>query len=331
MSIFARTRINRKSQWVRDLMAETSINVSDLILPIFVVEGEGIVEPIKSLPGVYRYSIDKLIEKLREVILDGISSIMLFPCVDSKFKSFDGIEAVNPDNLICRTIKTIKDKQIDIGIICDVALDPYTTHGHDGVVVGEQIDNDLTVEILVKQALVQARAGCDFVAPSDMMDGKVSSIRAALENEGYSQCGIIAYSAKYCSKLYGPFREAVRSLTKAPIDKSSYQMDVRNSKEAMRQINIHAGEGADMVIVKPGLCYLDVIKLASETINIPVIGYQVSGEYAMIKFAALNNCFSFIDVLIETMIAYKRAGASGIITYGAHDVAKYLKSEKTGI
>lgn len=305
------------------MIAENNLKVSDLIWPIFIKEGKNIKEPISTMDCVYRYSIDQAVIAIREARDLGISAIAIFPSIDSNLKTEDAKESFNPDNLVARAIKEIKDKVDNIGIICDVALDPYTSHGHDGLLIDNYVHNDKTLEVLVKQALMQAQAGCDIIAPSDMMDGRILAIREALEDASLVKTGILSYSAKYASKFYGPFRDAVGSRSsKNECDKKHYQMDFRNSKEAMRQIEQDIMQGADIVMVKPGMPYLDVIKAASDNFDIPIFAYQVSGEYAMLKYASAHNCFNYNDVLYESLIAFKRAGASAIFTYGAIEMAK---------
>ena len=321
-----RHRRNRKDSWIRDLVAENHLRVDDLIWPIFVVDGKNIKEEIKTLPGVYRYSIDLAVEEIKNAKQLGIKAVAIFPVTDKSLKTEDGRESYNPNNLICNSIKKIKDTVVDIGVICDVALDPYTSHGHDGVLneVKNYVDNDQTIEILIKQALVQAEAGCDVIAPSDMMDGRILKIRQALERNNFINVNILAYSAKYASNFYGPFRDAVGSSTNLGIaDKKNYQMDFRNSKEALQEIASDIKEGADIVMIKPGMPYLDIVLQASKNFNVPIFVYQVSGEYAMLKFAAEQNCFSYEKALIESLTSFKRAGASAILTYAAID-ATYL-------
>lgn len=325
---FPRTRLRRlrKSAWMRDLVAQNSLKAQDLILPLFVIEGENIEQKINHLPEVSRFSIDLIVKKAKEAKDLGISAIMLFPSIDQKLKTADGQEAVNENNLICRTIKAIKKEVPEIGIICDVALDPYTTHGHDGIIdENAYVLNDETIEVLCKQALVQAEAGCDIVAPSDMMDGRIAIIRDVLDKNGFIDVAIMSYAAKYASSFYGPFRHAVGSVSNLKkADKKTYQMDFRNSVEAMREIALDVNEGSDMLIIKPGMPYLDVVKEATQSFSLPIISYQVSGEYAMLKYAASNGAFDFDNALFESLIAFKRAGASAIITYGAIEAVRNL-------
>jgi len=323
-----RPRRNRQSPWIRELLAENRLHPSDLIMPFFVIDGKNKKEAIKTLPDQFRFSIDLLVKEVVKARDLGIAAIMLFPVTDAKLKTADGSEALNIDNLICRAVKTIKKQVPEIGVICDVALDPYTSHGHDGL-VGQDglVLNDQTLAILCKQALVQARAGCDIVAPSDMMDGRVGEIRKYLDEHGFERVAIMSYAAKYASNFYGPFRNAVGSDKNLNAsDKKNYQMDFRNSVEAIREINLDVGEGADMLIIKPGLPYLDIIAKAKSMCNLPIISYQVSGEYAMLKLAAQNILLDFDAALYETLIAFKRAGAKAIITYGAMEMAHKLKS-----
>lgn len=316
-----RLRRNRSTEWQRSLIAETKLSPENLILPIFIIEGTNQKQEIKSLPGIYRLSIDLLVTTAKEAEAMGIKAIALFPVVDSELKSEHADEAYNLDNLICRAVRTLKHAGINIGIICDVALDPYTLHGHDGIVIDGDVDNDETIEALSNQALTLAKAGVDIVAPSDMMDGRILHIRDNLDNEGFTSTGILSYSAKYCSSFYGPFRDAVGSNKKTYLSKATYQMDIRNVKEAMREIEQDIEEGADMILVKPGMPYLDVVKEASMSFNIPIFAYQVSGEYAMMKFAAENGALDWNKALIESLTCIKRAGASAIFTYAAMEVA----------
>lgn len=323
-----RLRRNRKAFWLRELIAESNLSVNDLVLPLFVVEGHNERQEIKTMPGIYRLSIDQIVETAKKAAELGINAIALFPSIDQSLKSENADEAYNLDNLICRTIRCIKNTNIDIGIICDVALDPYTTHGHDGIVHHGEVDNDKSVRALCNQALVLAKAGVDIVAPSDMMDGRIGAIREYLDKEGFINVGILAYAAKYASSFYGPFRDAVRSNKKNYLDKSSYQMDVRNIKEAMLEIEHDIAEGADMVMVKPGMPFLDVIREAANNFNAKIFAYQVSGEYAMLKFAAEAGALDWGKSLIESLISFKRAGATAIFTYAALEVAEILKNNK---
>ena len=284
---FPRTRLRRNRQfpWTRNLISESDLSVNDLILPLFVTEGEKTIENISSLPSVKRYSIDAILKKIEEVKDLKIPAVAIFPHIEKKLKTFDGKEALNKNNLICRTIKEIKKNFPDIGLICDVALDPYTTHGHDGIVRKNYIANDETIEILSEQAIIQAEAGADIIAPSDMMDGRIGIIRDRLDNEGFNNTIILSYAAKFASNFYGPFRDAVgSSKTLGKTDKKTYQMDFKNSDEAIREVSMDINEGADIVMIKPALPYLDVITKIKEKFNIPIFAYQVSGEFSILKF-----------------------------------------------
>ncbi len=319
-----RLRRNRQTPWIRDLTAQTVVMPSDLILPLFVIEGKNKSEKINSLLDVSRLSIDLIVKKVKEARGLGIPAVMLFPVIEQKLKSEDGKEALNEKNLICRAVTEIKNAVPDIGVICDVALDPYTTHGHDGLIdKNNYMINDATIEILCEQALVQAKAGCDIIAPSDMTDGRVGAIRKALDDSGFIKVGVMSYAAKYASNFYGPFRDAVNSVKNLnKSDKKNYQMDFRNSDEAMREIALDIAEGADMIIIKPGMPYLDIVKEASQKFQLPIISYQVSGEYAMLKHAAKAGVLDFKATYHESLIAFKRAGVSAIITYGALEAVK---------
>ena len=323
-----RLRRNRKTQWARDLTKESSLSPCDFIWPIFVREGENIKEDVTSMPGVVRYSIDRLVEAVAEAESLGISAVAIFPYLQPELKDSVGSVATQPDNLICRAIEKLKAENLNIGIQCDVALDPFTSHGHDGLLSPNgQIMNDETVELLCKQALVQARAGCDIISPSDMMDGRVGEIRRALDKNNFGNIQITSYAAKYASGFYGPFRDALGSTSMlSNFSKATYQLDPRNSDEAMREIALDIAEGADMIMVKPGLPYLDIIYRAKKQFGIPIFGYQVSGEYAMIKAAANNQWLEHDGCMMESLIAFKRAGASGILTYFALDAARFLKN-----
>lgn len=323
----ARLRRTRMQPWRRELVAEHRLHASDLIWPLFIQEGKNTATPIPSLPGVARLTLDLLVARAKEARDLGIPAIAIFPVIDPKLKSPMGDEALFPDNLVCRAIREIKSAVPEIGVIADVALDPYTTHGHDGIFEDGKILNDKTVEVLCKQAIAQAKAGCDIVAPSDMMDGRVGAIRAALEEEGFHDTIILAYAAKYASAMYGPFRDAVDSAKQlGGGDKKTYQMDIRNGDEAMREIALDVAEGADMVMVKPGIAYLDIVQRAAAETNVPVLAYQVSGEYAMIKAAAEKHWIAGDAVMFEHLLAFKRAGARAILTYAARNVAERLQS-----
>lgn len=323
-----RLRRNRKAAWSRAMMQEHQLSPSDLILPLFVIEGEGREEPVASMPGVTRASIDLVVEKARAAAGLGIPAVALFPNTDDALRSADAAEALNPDNLICRAVRTLKKQVPEIGVICDVALDPYTSHGHDGLMVDERIDNDLTLDVLKEQALVQAGAGADILAPSDMMDGRIGVIRQALEDEGHKDVQLMAYSAKYASGFYGPFRDAIGSSGQLVGDKKTYQMDPANSEEALREVALDIAEGADMVMVKPGLCYLDIVARVASSFHCPTFVYQVSGEYAMLMAAANEGWLEKDRVMMESLMAFKRAGAAGILTYFALDAARLLAAKQ---
>lgn len=321
-----RMRRTRMHKWCRDMVAENSLKPEDLVLPIFVKEGSG-NEAIKTLPGVNRVGTKEAIAHAKEARDLGIKMLALFPVVDAKLKSDDGKESYNPNNLICRAVKEIKAAVPEIGLMADVALDPYTTHGHDGIVVDGEVENDETVKILVEQSLALVSAGVDAVAPSDMMDGRVGAIREAFEEEGFKNTLVVSYAAKYKSAFYGPFRDAVGSKLKGDaIDKSSYQMDFRNSAEAITECMMDESEGADMLIVKPGMPYLDVVAKVKDETGLPVLAYHVSGEYAMLKFAAEHGALDYNKALIEALTAFKRAGCNAVITYAALDAAKLINS-----
>lgn len=315
----------RRHDWTRRLVAETTLSPSDLIWPLFVVEGTNTRLPVPSMPGVERLSTDLAVSAAAEAAELGIPVVALFPFTDPGLKTADGREALNANNLVCRTVRAIKQAVPEIGILCDVALDPYTDHGHDGVIVDNYVANDETVEILVRQALMQAEAGCDIIAPSDMMDGRVGAIRAALEAQGFTNTLIMAYAAKYASAFYGPFRDAVGSAKSLTGDKRSYQMDPANGDEALREVALDIAEGADMVMVKPGMPYLDILRRVKETFGRPTFAYQVSGEYAMLMAAAERGWLETESAMMESLIGFKRAGASGILTYFARDAARLMR------
>ncbi|CAI27724.1 Delta-aminolevulinic acid dehydratase [Ehrlichia ruminantium str. Gardel] len=321
---FPTTRLRRKRshQWLRNLVRENNLSVNDLILPLFVHDDEGVSEPIKQLPDIKRYSIPELLNVVAQAADLGINAIALFPVVKNNLKSEKAEEAFNPNNLICRAIKILKDNIPKIGIIADVALDPYTISGHDGIIIDQKIDNDATVATLCKQALVLAAAGCDIIAPSDMMDGRIKEIRNSLDNCNFQDICILSYAVKYCSSFYKPFREAVGSCkTSKTIDKSTYQVDAGNINEALIEVQMDINEGADIVMIKPGMPYLDVIKSVSQKYEIPIFAYQVSGEYAMIKVASQNHLLDYDQAIYESLLSFKRAGAKSILTYAAMDVA----------
>jgi porphobilinogen synthase len=326
ISPIARPRRLRVSPWIRNMVSEHRVTVNDLIWPVFIQEGNNLRTPIASMPGVERFSIDLLTLAVKEARDLGIPAIALFPATPANLKTQDGEEAFNPENLVCRTIRAIKSAVPDIGIICDVALDPYTSHGQDGLVRNGVVVNDETVEVLCKQSVVQARAGCDVIAPSDMMDGRVGAIRKALDNAGFSHVAILSYAAKYASAFYGPFRDAVGSANNlGKSDKKTYQMDPSNSSEALREVALDIAEGADMVMVKPGMPYLDVVARVKDTFKVPTFAYQVSGEYAMLCAAAANGWLDREKVILESLLSFKRAGADGVLTYFAMEAAKLLK------
>jgi porphobilinogen synthase len=323
---FPRTRLRRvrNSDWMRRLVSENDLSVNDLILPIFIREGTNKVEQIKTMPDVNRYSIDKIDTILDKAIKLRIPMIALFPYTPNSKKDKFGSESTNENNLICRALRKIKKKYKNIGVMCDVALDPYTSHGHDGILKGDIIDNDSTLDVLVKQSLLQAKMGCDVIAPSDMMDGRVGKIRKALDINNLKETKILSYAVKYASNFYGPFRDAVGSRKNLKGDKKTYQMDFRNSSEALREVGLDINEGADIVMVKPGMPYLDIIKSIKDNFKIPVFSYQVSGEYSLIKYGIKNNLINK-ESIFESLISLKRAGSNAIVTYFALDVAKKLK------
>jgi porphobilinogen synthase len=320
-----RMRRLRRHDWTRRLVAENSLSPADFIWPVFVIEGENRREPISSMPGVERLSVDLLVKAAKEAADLGIPVIALFPQTPAALKSDDGREAVNPDNLVCRAVRAIKAEVPQIGVLCDVALDPYTTHGHDGLLVDGDVHNDATIEMLVQQSLVQVEAGCDIIAPSDMMDGRIGAIRGALEKAGHHNTLLMAYAAKYASAFYGPFREAVGSAKSLTGDKRSYQMDPANGDEALREVALDLAEGADMVMVKPGMPYLDLVRRVKERFGVPTFAYQVSGEYAMLSAAFEKGWLERDRAMLEALTGFKRAGASGILTYFAVEAARLLK------
>ena len=319
-----RLRRNRKEDWSRRLVQENTLSANDLVWPIFITDGKNIKEPIKSMPGVYRYSLDKIEKLVESAIRKKIPMISIFPNIKNSKKNLKGTEALNKNNLVCKTLRLIKKNYKEIGLMCDVALDPYTIHGHDGILKNNYVDNDETIKILIKQSLLQAEMGCDVIAPSDMMDGRIGEIRKALDKNGYKMIQILSYAVKYASNFYGPFRDAVGSKRKLKGDKKTYQMDFNNSKEALREIALDIQEGADFVMVKPGMPYLDIIRLVKDNFKIPVFAYQVSGEYSLIK-NAINKKILSENAIIESLTSFKRAGASAIITYFAEEIAKKLK------
>ena len=319
-----RLRRNRKNDWSRRLFEENNLTTNDFILPIFIIDGKNKKVPIKSMPGVYRYTLDKLSFVVEKAIKIGLPMVALFPYTERKKKNLLGTEALNEDNLVCKAIQLIKKKfKNQIGIMCDVALDPYTSHGHDGLVSSGYVLNDETIEVLINQSLLQAQMGCDVLAPSDMMDGRIGKIRKSLDKNGYQMTQILSYAIKYASSFYGPFRDAVGSKGLLKSDKKNYQMDFANSNEAYREVALDIKEGADMVMVKPGMPYLDVIKSIKENFKIPVLAYQVSGEYSLIRNGIKNNLVNK-EAILESLMCFKRAGASAIVTYFALEIAKNL-------
>ena len=318
-----RLRRNRKTDWSRRLVRENTLSSNDLIWPIFVREGKNIKEPINAMPGVYRYSLDKIERLVEKAIKNKIPMIALFPQTPLSKKNKNGTEALNGNNLVCKALRLINKNFSEIGIMCDVALDPYTSHGHDGLLKNNYVDNDSTIKILVKQSILQAEMGCDVIAPSDMMDGRIGEIRKALDNKGYKSVQILSYAVKYASNFYGPFRDAIGSKKSLKSDKKNYQMDFFNSKESLREVALDIKEGADFVMVKPGLPYLDIIKLIRDNFKIPVFAYQVSGEYSLIKNGIKNGILNE-DVIYESLVSFKRAGASAIVTYFADQIANKL-------
>lgn len=329
MSAYPHTRMRRlrRHDWTRRLVAENTLSASDFIWPVFVIEGENRRDPIASMPGVDRLSIDLLVTAAKEAHALGIPVIALFPQTPPALKTEDGREAYNPDNLVCRAVRAIKASVPGIGVLCDVALDPYTSHGHDGLIRDGDVHNDSTIEALVRQSLVQVEAGCDIIAPSDMMDGRIHAIRAALENGGHHNILLMAYAAKYASAFYGPFREALGSAKSLVGDKRTYQMDPANSDEALREVALDLEEGADMVMVKPGMPYLDMVRRIKDRFEVPTFAYQVSGEYAMLTAAFANGWLDRDRAIIEALTGFKRAGASGILTYFAVEAARLLQRQ----
>ena len=325
LDLTTRPRRNRKAEWARRMVRENVLTTDDLIWPLFLVDGTKARIPVPSMPGVERLSIDQAVRDAERAAKLAIPCIALFPYTDPKRRDEDGSEALNPDNLVCRAIRAIKKEVPEIGILCDVALDPYTSHGHDGLLRDGAIINDETVEVLVKQALVEAEAGCDIIAPSDMMDGRVAAIRAALDQADFADVSIMAYAAKYASAFYGPFRDAVGSATTLTGDKRTYQMDPANTDEALREVELDISEGADMVMVKPGMPYLDILCRVKDAFGVPTFAYQVSGEYSMIMAAAQNGWLDGEKAMMESLIAFKRAGACGVLSYFAPRVAEKLK------
>jgi len=323
-----RPRRNRRSEWVRRMVREHQITTDDLIWPLFIMDGNNARAPVPSMPGIERLSVDQAVREAERAAKLAIPCLALFPYTDPKLRDETGSEALNPDNLVCRTLRAIKKEVPQIGLLADVALDPFTSHGHDGLLRDGVILNDETVAVLIKQALVQAEAGCDIIAPSDMMDGRVGAIRKALDGAGFTDVSIMAYAAKYASVFYGPFRDAVGSSKTLTGDKRTYQMDYANTDEALREVALDIEEGADMLMIKPGLPYLDIVQRVKEAFAMPTFAYQVSGEYAMIMAAAQNGWLDGERAMWETLTAFKRAGADGVLTYFAPRVAEKLQMMK---
>ena len=320
-----RLRRNRKSSWTRKLIQENTLSPNDFILQIFLIDGINKKQHIKSMPGVYRYSVDRISQIIDKAISKGIPMVALFPNTKKSLKNELGSEALNENNLVCRASRMIKKKyKNQIGIMCDVALDPYTSHGHDGLIKSDKILNDETIQVLINQSLLQAEMGCDVLAPSDMMDGRIGKIRKAIDQNNFQDVQILSYAAKYASSFYGPFRDAVGSKSSLKGDKKTYQMDFRNSDEALREVALDIKEGADMVMVKPGMPYLDIIKSIKEKFKIPVFAYQVSGEYSLMENAINKNLVNR-DAVYESLVAFKRAGANAIVSYYADRIDKIIK------
>jgi porphobilinogen synthase len=325
LDLAIRPRRNRRAEWARRMVREHVLTTDDLIWPVFVSEGTRLRTPLPSMPGVERLSVDEAVRAVERAAKLTIPCVALFPYTNPALRDDGGSEALNPDNLVCRAIRAIKKELPEIGVLCDVALDPYTSHGHDGLIRDNVILNDETVAVLVRQALVQAEAGCDVIAPSDMMDGRIGAIRSGLDEAGFGDVQIMAYAAKYASAFYGPFRDAVGSNATLVGDKRTYQMDPANSDEALREVELDIAEGADMVMVKPGLPYLDILYRVKEAFGMPTFAYQVSGEYAMIAAAAANGWLDGEKAMMESLLAFKRAGADGVLTYFAQQAAEKLK------
>jgi porphobilinogen synthase len=327
LELTTRMRRNRRSEWARRMVRENTLTTDDLIWPLFLMDGQNARAPVVSMPGVERLTVDQAVREAERAAKLTIPCIALFPYTDPKLRDETGSEALNPDNLICRAIRAIKTEVPEVGVLCDVALDPFTSHGHDGLLRDGVILNDETVAVLVKQALVQAQSGCDIIAPSDMMDGRVGAIRKALDADNFTDVSIMSYAAKYASAFYGPFRDAVGSAKTLTGDKRTYQMDPGNSDEALREVALDIEEGADMIMVKPGLPYLDIVRRVKDAFAMPTFAYQVSGEYAMIMAAAQNGWLDGERAMMESLIAFKRAGADGVLTYFAPRVAEKLTAK----
>ena len=321
-----RLRRVRRWDWSRRLVRENQLNVDDLIWPVFVQEGTNLRTAVPSMPGVERLSIDLLVDAVADAADLGIPAVAIFPATDPSRKTPDGDEAWNPENLVCRTVRAIKAAKIDLGVICDVALDPYTSHGQDGLVRNDYVVNDETLAVLQRQAVVQAQAGCDVIAPSDMMDGRIGAVRTALDEAGFPHVLLLSYAAKYASAFYGPFRDAVGSKSQLGTgDKRTYQMDPANGDESLREVGLDLAEGADMIMVKPGMPYLDIVRRVKETFHVPTFAYQVSGEYAMLAAAAANGWLDRKKAMLESLLGFKRAGADGVLTYFAVEAARVLR------
>ena len=320
-----RMRRLRAAPWSRRLVAESRLGPQDLVYPMFVIDGEGTSEDVGSMPGVQRHSIDRLVDAAKEAADLGIPMVAIFPNIDQSQKNAEGSEALNPDNLVCRAAAALKDADLSVGVMCDLALDPFTDHGHDGLLKDGVILNDETIEVLCAQAIVQAKAGCDVIAPSDMMDGRIGAVRAALDGAGFQNVILAAYAAKYASAFYGPFRDAVGSGTVLAGDKKTYQMDPANGDEALREVALDLAEGADMVLVKPGMPYLDIVHRVKAAFGAPTLAYQVSGEYAMILAAVERGWMDRDRAVLESLLGFKRAGADAILTYFALEAARRLQ------
>jgi len=325
LDLTVRPRRNRKAEWARRLVRENVLTTDDLIWPLFVIDGNNARANVASMPGVERLSVDQAVRDAERAMKLNIPCIALFPYTEASLRDAQGSEAVNPDNLVCKTVRAVKKEFPDLGVLCDVALDPFTSHGHDGLIEDGKILNDETVAVLVRQALVQAEAGCDIIAPSDMMDGRIGAIRQALDRAGFLDVQIMAYAAKYASAFYGPFRDAIGSAKTLMGDKRTYQMDSANTDEALREVELDIAEGADMVMVKPGMPYLDVLRRVKDAFAMPTFAYQVSGEYAMITAAANNGWIDGDRAMMESLLAFKRAGADGILTYFAPQAAERVQ------
>lgn len=327
LDLTVRPRRNRKAEWARRMVRENVLTTDDLIWPLFLIDGTNKREQVASMPGVERLSVDQAVREAERAMKLTIPCIALFPYTEPSLRDEEGSEATNPNNLVCQAVRAIKKEFPDIGLLCDVALDPFTSHGHDGLISDGKILNDETVAVLVRQALVQAEAGCDIIAPSDMMDGRVAAIREGLDRSGLSDVQIMAYAAKYASAFYGPFRDAIGSAKTLTGDKRTYQMDSANSDEALREVELDIAEGADMVMVKPGMPYLDVVRRVKDTFAMPTFAYQVSGEYAMIAAAANNGWLDGERAMMESLLAFKRAGADGVLSYFAPKAAEKLRTQ----